>query len=477
MKTSLLLSAALISCAFAAPQDEYYRREAIPMPSGEVIEIGSLALMPEKKIAVSSRRGEIWIVEGAYENDLSKVKWSRFAYGLESSFGMFWKDGALYLTTRTDLSRIEDRNGDGEADRFEIVSQDWGFNGDYHQFAFGSEPDKNGDVWVTLCSLGGGEKWRSWAIKVQPDGTTLPVASGVRSPGGMGFNANGEAFYTDNQGGWNGTSSVKHIKPGKFLGHHGNFQYYDLIPDLEAPERPNSPSRWVTELERIPELYPSSILLPHGKMGASPTFVSFDQTGGKFGPFEGNLFIGEQSHSQVQRAYVEEVNGVYQGAAWHFLEGFDSGLVPGKFAQDGTLFVGGTNRGWGSKGTKGATLERVRWTGKVPFEATKMKALPKGFELTFTEPVDSATATNLASYTMKSWTYIYQQKYGSPEVDHTTPKVTQVTVSPDGLRITLQVDGLVKGHLHQLTASGLKSKSGKSLWHPTAYYTLNEIPE
>ena len=474
---SILLLALLFTQAVATSQEEFYRREVIPMPKDEVIEIGSIALLPEKKIAVSSRRGEIWIVEGAYGNDLSKVKWTRFAYGLESSFGMHWKDGALYLTTRTDHSRIEDRNGDGEADRFDIISQDWAFGGDYHQFAFGSEPDKDGDVWVTLCNLGGGGKWRSWAIKVTPDGTTIPVASGIRSPGGMGFNTDGDVFYTDNQGTWNGTSSVKHIKPGSFLGHYGRFEFYDLIPGLDPPKKPNSPSRWTTEMERVPELYPPSILLPHATMGASPTFIATDNTGGKFGPFEGNMFIGEQSHSQVQRAFVEKVNGVYQGAAWHFLEGFESGLVPGKFASDGTLFVGGTNRGWGSRGTKGATLERVRWTGKTPFEAIKMKALPNGFELTFTEPVDPATANNPASYKMEAWTYIYQSKYGSPEVDQSTPLVSKAQVSEDGLKVTLEVKGLIKGHLHKLDASGIRSQLGKNLWHSVSYYTLNEVPE
>ncbi|MBK1832940.1 ThuA domain-containing protein [Roseibacillus ishigakijimensis] len=459
----------------AATQDDFYRREVIPLPAGTEAEVGSIALLPEKKLAISTRRGEIWIAEGAYGEDLSQVSWTRFAYGLESSFGMFWKDDALYVTTRTDLSRLQDRDGDGEADRFEIVSQDWGFDATYHQFAFGSEPDQAGDVWVALCQLGGSSKWRGWMIKVAPDGTTTPVASGLRSPGGVGFNAEGETFFTDNQGTWNGTSSVRHAKPGSFLGFPTGFEYYAEIPDQEAPARPNSPSRFPTEMARIPELYPPSVLLPHGRMGASPTFVVLDEKG-HLGPFENSLFIGEQSHSQVQRVFTEKVNGVYQGAAWHFLEGFESGLVPGKLADDGTLFVGGTNRGWGSRGTRGFTLERVRWNGQVPFETSQMRALPDGFELTFTETVDPTTAGDPASYAMEAWTYIYQSSYGSPEVDQSTPVIKRATVSPDGLRVRLQVEGLVKGHLHRLDSSGVRSKSGRALWHPVGYYTLNEIP-
>lgn len=204
--------------------------------------------------------------------------------------------------------------------------------------------------------------------------------------------------------------------------------------------------------------------------------MAFDENDGKFGSFEGNMFIGEQSYSQIQRAYVEKVNGVYQGAAWRFMEGFESGLVPEKFAKDGTLFVGGANRGWGSRGTTVATLERVRWTGKTPFEMSKMKALSNGFELTFTEPVDSESALALTSYKMEAWTYIYHEKYGSPEIDRATPTIKKVQISDDGLRVTLEIEGLVKGHLHQLDASGIKSQSNKSLWHPISFYILNEIP-
>jgi hypothetical protein len=105
-----------------------------------------------------------------------------------------------------------------------------------------------------------------------------------------------------------------------------------------------------------------------------------------------------------------------------------------------------------------------------------MEALPDGFRLTFTEPVDSATAGDLASYQAKAWTYIYQKKYGSPMVDQVDANVTSARVAPDGLSVELTVSPLTKGHVHHLQSAGVKSKSGQPLWHPDAYYTLNEIP-
>ena len=152
------------------------------------------------------------------------------------------------------------------------------------------------------------------------------------------------------------------------------------------------------------------------------------------------------------------------------------GIVPMRMSDDGTLFIGGTNRGWGSRGKKSFTVERVRWNGTVPFETKTMEALPDGFRLTFTEPADIETLANLESYKARAWTYIYQHKYGSPEVDHVDANVTSARVAPDGLSVDLTVSPLTKGHIHHLSAAGVRSKEGEGLWHPDAYYTLNEIP-
>jgi len=113
----------------------------------------------------------------------------------------------------------------------------------------------------------------------------------------------------------------------------------------------------------------------------------------------------------------------------------------------------------------------------VPFEIHEMRALSDGFELTFTKPVDKATAKD-ASFKMRAYTYIYQKAYGSPEVDHVEPKVSVASVSEDGKSLKLKVEPMTKGHVHELHSEGLKtSEGGNGLLHTDAYYTLNEIPE
>ena len=472
----------LITAAFAQAgnQSDYYLREEIPLPPGEVMEIGSIALMPDQNVAVTTRRGDLWICSGAYGDDLSKVTWKKFAQGLHEPFGMFWKAGWLYLTQRPEVSRIRDNDGDGLADTFETICSDWGINGDYHEYAFGSDPDKNGDIWVVLCLTGSftaESDWRGWCVRITPDGKMIPTCSGIRSPGGIGFNHLGDVFYMDNQGLWNGSSSLKWLKPGSFQGNPTGNKFHKLA-NLPAPPEVADESRVLAERLKFPEFIPPAVVFPHAKVGQSPTGIACDMTDGKFGPWNHQLYVGEQCHSQIQRVCLEQVNGLYQGAVFHFLEGFEAGPIPVKLDQKAAiLFTGGSNRGWASRGNKPFTFERVKWSGKTPFEIETMTANSDGFTLNFTEPVDPTTATNPKSYSMKAWTYILQHTYGSPEVDHATPKIIAATVSLDKKSVRLKIDGLVRGHVHHLDSKGVKSANGSPLWHADAYYTLNEIPK
>ncbi len=465
----------------APTEKDYYTIETVPTPEGVVFEIGDFEFLPDGQMAASSRRGDIYLFQNPLTEDASSITSRLFMGGLHEVLGLAWKDGWLYATQRGEVSRLKDENADGQADIVETVSDGWEIDGDYHEYAFGSRFDEEGNIWVVLCltgSFSSNNKYRGWCLRVGEDGTTTPTCSGIRSPGGIGMNAKGDVFYTDNQGPWNGTCSLKFLKPGSFQGHPGGNRWYDSTDAIGArPQDPESGSRIMIEADKIPVYEPPAILFPYQKMGQSASGIACDVTGGKFGPYEGQLFVGDQTFSTVMRVYLEEIEGHYQGACIPFLEGFGSGTLAVEFADDGSMFVGGTNRGWGSRGTKPFALERVRWNGEVPFEILTMNAKPDGFELTFTEPVDPETATDITNYTLPTYTYIFQSSYGSPEVDHVDSLVKRATVSEDGKTVRLYVDKLHRGHVHELHLDGLRSAKGLPLLHPVAYYTLNYIPE
>jgi glucose/arabinose dehydrogenase len=493
-QVSLVTSAATILimavfCVFSsraadlsARENEYYKMITIPVPDGLVTEAGALQWMPDGQLAISTRRGEIYFLDNVLSDPPANVKFHLFASGLHEVLGLAYYNGDLYATQRGEVTRLRDTNHDGKADVFETVSDFWSIIGDYHEYAFGSKVDPQGNLWVALCLTGSftsDDPFRGWCLRVNVhDGTTLPTCSGLRSPGGIGTNSLGDMFYTDNQGPWNGACALKHLRPGGFMGNPSGNLWYKLTDAIGLrPADPVSGSRMNIEADRIPELIPPAVLFPYNKMGQSASGVIFDRTAGKFGPFADQLFVPDQTHSTVMRVTLEQVRGRYQGACYPFRQGFGSGCLSEEYAPDGSLFVYGTDRGWGSRGGKPFALQRLIWTGKVPFEIHEMQARPDGFNLTFTEAVDPATAENLESYTLETFTYIYQASYGSPEVDRTHPTLKKAVVSADKRSVRLILDGLQQGHVHELHVPGVKSATGEPLLHPEAYYTLNYIPK
>lgn len=492
MKTLRIFSSLLLASSVlhgADPQEsDYYKISTFETPPGTALEVGSIELLPDGKLALGTRRGEIWTASNV-DSDPSNVKYQLFASGQHEVLGVAYKDKALYITNRYELAKLTDADGDGRADKFETVSDKWGVSGDYHEYGFGSRFDKNGDIWVVLCLTGSFSskvEWRGWCVRITPDGTLVPTAGGVRSPGGIVVNHEGEVYYTDNQGPWHGSSTLQHLVPGSFQGHPGGNEWYaqapnmgprpvDPMPEAFANGRKKGdtskpdPGRMVEERKRIKQLVPPVVYMVHGKIGNSSSFIVPDLSGGKFGPFEKQLFVADQSHSNIARVFIEEVNGVKQGVVFPFLKGFKSGLIGGRMNEKGQLFAGGSDRGWGAKGGKPFSFERVDWTGQVPFEVHEMRAKPDGFELTFTAPVDPKTAGDASSYTARQFTYAYREAYGGDEVDVVTPKLTKVTVSQDGKSVRVTFDELIQGHIHEMHLDGVRSADGRPVLHPVGY--------
>ena len=221
-----------------------------------------------------------------------------------------------------------------------------------------------------------------------------------------------------------------------------------------------------------------AVWLPHGILGVSTSEIIADDTNGAFGPFAGQLLVGDQGMSKIARVFLEKVKGEYQGAAFDFRNGFRSGVLRMCWGSDQTMYIGGTNRGWGSTGKEPYGLERLVWTGQTPFEMKAMRAMPDGFEIEFTQPVNVSTAENVDNYAARSFTYKYYPVYGSPMVDYRENPVLGAKASADGLRVRLVVDSLRLGYVHAIQPEGVRSEQGNlPLLHGTGYYTLNQIPD
>lgn len=466
-----------------------------PSPDGLPLEISGMEFLPDSRLAVAIRKGEVWFIDGVYDEPPVNLRYHRFASALHEPLGLLMHRGDLYTAQRTELTRLQDLDGDEVADSYLTVAKGWGVTGNYHEYAFGPELDGQGNLWITL-NLGMGltpaqkartvqdapfgyrqGKWRGWGMKLTPEGKWQAACAGMRSPSGIGVNRHGDAFYTDQQGNWVATNSLHHLRDGAFFHHAEALASMDqdgaMVSDIE--EVPNG-LPLPAAIAKFPELCPPAIWFPYKKVGQSATDIVMDNSGGKFGPFDGQLFVGEFTQAAMNRVFLEKVNGQYQGACFPFRLGFASAVLRLIQGADGSMFAGLSNRGWSSLGSASYGLQRLVWTGKTPFEIKEMRASPDGFELVFTKPVNQSSAADVRSYSMKSYTYLYHSNYGSDEIQAKALGIKEATVSGDGLRVRLRVEGLRPLFVHELVADGVRDQEGSGLLHTEAYYTLNNIP-
>lgn len=490
-------------------EEDFFRILKVTAPEGTLLEVGGLTVLPNGDLGVATRRGDIWIVENPTSR---KPFFRKFASGLHEILGLTYKDGALYCAQRGELTKIIDSDKNGKADVFETVYA-WPLSGHYHEYSFGPKIASDGQFFVTGNVAFGDEEWwrgesrvpwRGWTMKISENGTMQPWATGMRSPCGIGI-YDGELFYTDNQGEWMGSGGVFHVKKGSFTGHPAGLRWTGMANSpikltteqvyakVDPRQRRDENGRYIkpenvvnetpTLLYKLKEQFPDvdiqtpAVWLPHGILGISNSEV-LEIPQGAFGPFSGQILVGDQGMSKISRVFMEKVNGEYQGGAIEFRNGFRSGVLRMAWGKDGSLFVGETNRGWGSAGEANEGLQRLVWNGATPFEMRTVKAMPDGFEVEFTKPVDRKSAEDLASYRVESFIYKYHPVYGSPTINKEALPIKGVKVSEDGLKARLVVDNLRKYYIHQLTLDGVYGVEGSySLVHPIAYYTLNNIPE
>lgn len=521
MKT-IFASIALIAIAFSTieaqketkkfDEADYYKISKVVLPETAILEVGGLTALPNGNVALSTRRGDIYIVENS-ESDL-RPRITKFAEGLNEILGLAYKDGYLYCAQRGELTKLIDSDKDGVADNYESFSS-WALSGNYHEYTFGPKIDANGDFIITQNVGFSSENgkwyeatsrvpWRGWMLKIKKDGTIEPWSVGHRSPCGIFIHPKtNEYFYTDNQGDWMGSGGITHCEKGDFVGNPAGLEWtklpnspltlshsefckilgnctYDkeMGLDIELNQVPDIGKPAYLAKKQIPSLKTQAIVLPHAILGQSTSDMIYLEENNKLAPyFAGQMLVGDQYASKIMRVSLEKVKGEYQGVAFDFRKDFESGILRFAFGGEGTLFVGMTNRGWGSIGKQPYGLQKLNGTGKIPFEMKDVKAMPDGFEIEYTMEVDEESATNPANYKITSFTYKYHSIYGSPIINDSVCKVKAAIISEDKKKIRLVVNGLRENYVHEIKATGVVSSDYVEILHPAAYYTLKNIPD
>jgi hypothetical protein len=354
-----------------------------------------LDFLPDGRVAMCTCHGDVWLAKVSGDT----VGWQRFATGLYHPLGLKVVDGKVVVLERGQLTRLHDTNDDGEADFYECVCNDWHTGAGEHSYDTCLETDPQGNFYFfktgdTELPSGG------TLLKVSKDGSKVETfATGFRHPIGLGMSPTGIVTGADQEGNWMPATRIDQYKPGGFYG------------DMRAHHRQTPPTTYDPPLCWLPREVDNSaggqVWVPKGAFGPLselPLHLSY----GRCRPF---VLLRQ-----------EFADGTVQGGAAPLPISFLSGSCRGRFDKAGDLWVCGLN-GWQTAAKADGSLQRVRYTGKPLDTVAKLDVVQSGVKLTFTRPLDKATAENPANYKAAWWAYRWSGDYGSKRWRVSNPNV------------------------------------------------------
>ena len=427
--------------------------------------VGGMDFYLDGRLAVCTweAAGPVYVVSNPEAENPADIKVEQIASGLAEPLGLKIVDDELYVLQKQELTRLKDTDGDGKIDLYETVCNGWRVSPNFHEFAFGLVY-KDGYFYAALATAiepGGASTQpqiqdRGKVVKINPkDGSFEFIASGLRTPNGIGLGPDNEIYLADNQGDWLPASKIMKLEQGAFYGSRS----VNPIKSLDWEVTP--PVVWLTQNEI-------------GNSPSQPTYLNL-------GPYENQLIYGEVTHGGLKRVFLDPAGDVEQGAVFRFTQGLEAGINRVVWSPNGnSLYVGGVGStgNWGHEGKLEHGLQRLEWNGIPAFEMLAVRAMSNGMEIELTEPLKAGDGWNKDAYQVKQWYFKPTADYGGPKMDERELPIRSVNVSDDRRKIFLELDGMKDGHVvYTRLMAPWVSENDNPLWTTEAWYTLNKIPD
>ncbi len=426
--------------------------------------VGGMDFLSDGSLIVSTwdAIGGVYKVTNVQSGDPTQMTYKRIAFGLAEPLGLKVVNDTIYVMQKQEITRLIDTDGDDVIDEYQALCYDWGVSSNFHEFGFGLAY-KEDHFYATLATaiVPGGASVnpqipdRGKVIKVNKNtGELTFVASGLRTPNGVGIGYHGDVFVADNQGDWLPSSKIVHIRDGAWFGSR------TVDPESTKDRKEDPPLVW----------------LPQDEIGNSPsTPLAID-----LGPYKGQMIHGEVTHGGIKRVFVEEVNGQLQGAVFRFIQGLEAGVNRLVWGPNQELYIGGIGNpgNWGQSGKQYYGLQRLVFNDKSTFEMLAVRAKSNGMEIDFTEPLEIGDGWNPTDYEVKQWYYQPTENYGGSKLNEQYIKVKSATVSEDRKKVFLEMDGLKDNHVVYIhLKKHFVSELNHELWSTESWYTMNQVPK
>ncbi len=414
-----------------------------------------------KRAALCTWNGDVWVVSGI-DHDLKQLTWKRFATGLNNPMGVKIVDGIVHTIDRSQITKLIDIDGDGEADLCANVNNDCTLTPNFHEMAFDLQTDSRGDFYFSKSSAIWAPPLRlaehaGCVLKVSKDGSKLEkLCTGLRAPNGVSVGPDDRVYTTDNQGNWVPSCPINLIKRDAFYG----YSFHEGRP--EPPAEREKPLCWI----------------PYNRDKSAGALVW--DLGDQWGPFKGHMIECSYDCS-IFEVIQEMVGDQVQGGVVKFPLHFPSGVMRGRFNPvDGQLYLAGL-RGWSSGAAREECFQRVRYTGKPVYYPVAVKTAHDGMEITFSGALDpkSVEADNIGA---EQYNVVRTSNYGSPEFSVKDPKkaahddvpIKSARLLPDGKTVAIEVPGLRPSTNFTLTFR--LTAADRTPVEQELDYTLNVVP-
>ena len=343
-----------------------------PNPWAQNVRASGIDFFEDGRAAVVTFEGDVWILSGI-DHGLQELIWQRYASGLNEPQSVQIREGQVFVFDKTGLMRLDDTNGDGEADFYANFCNAFGQTAEMREFPMDCvvKPDggfflcKGGQVGTRHGSQNG------TVIEVSPDGRTATTfATGLRQ-GYLGLHPEtGMLTGSDQQGHFMPSTPVFWIREGG---------YYGFAESLAEPEK-------------APAITPPLCWVPHEvyQSGSGHTWITSD----KFGPLNGALISLAFSQSDAFRVYLDTEKEPAQAAVIQLKWPLDIPLLKAAINPiDGQLYTVGFQV-WGSGSQRVSGMQRVRYNPDAHWTLpSKVRVTTKGLLLRFPFELQPDAAT------------------------------------------------------------------------------------
>ena len=445
--------AALSTIEMGKAQGSYAVDEAVipyPNPWERRIRPVSIDFLPNGDAFVLTFDGDIYRVSGLGSMDDSVI-WRRIAAGFNEPQSLKLRGEELFVFSRLGVTRLVDRDSDGETDFYEMFSNRFTQSADTRDYPLSLALRPDGSF---VISKGGQQNTADSphsgrALSISADGKDVSFfAYGMRNGYISGHPTKDLITASDQQGNWVPSTPFHIVRPDSFLG------YRPGAPTAETDIQ--SPALWIPH--RIAQSGIEQIWVTDERMGTLTDSI---------------LYI-EYKKPSLFRIYAPETSRMIQTAGTQLAVEFETPLLKGATnPSDGRPYFVGFQI-WDSIAKRLEGLCRLRVLDKLDGAPESVEVVRDGVRLTFSEKLDPEKALNPANYQASSWEYVRTKDYGSaqyrsdgaPGVDSWF--VHSVLLSEDRRSIFLAIDG-VRETMQLEVQYNLFEK-----WTPV-YFTVNEI--